>query len=419
MFQKLRFIDFLVLIGNNGTILVEPLVKLAAIFHLKNQTRKKIKKTVKQAQIVFIILLGVNSLFCQSDSTFSKLSHELDFRFRAEQDWDSRKSDGSYRDNRSRLRYRLRTGVSYSNKHFLFGFRIRTGDQRKQQDPQLTIGKGLKEFGTLPIGFEKLYFQYDKSNFKFWLGKNTFPFKKNNELFWSDNVFPEGVSLSKNFILKKGIVKNVHFVAGHFILSSNDKSFLDDAYFQGAQINLVSRDDKYEFSSAIYQLKNIPDIPDGAHLFEMNYSIIHLRTKVELSKFSINIDYYNNFTNYDSNLYLEDEFVNQKVGYTLGLQYGNLKSKKNWMFSITYARLERYSILDYMAQNDWARWDYSLFNSPDGRLSNFRGLEAVIAYAITKKVNLVSKYYIVEQLLPFDLAKENGQRIRFDLNIRL
>ena len=89
------------------------------------------------------------------------------------------------------------------------------------------------------------------------------------------------------------------------------------------------------------------------------------------------------------------------------------------MGKLTYAYLERFSNLDYMAQNDWARWDYSGFDSPDGRLSNLWGIEAVLAYAISEKVNLVSKYYLVEQLVPYGAEKETGQRIRFDINLKI
>lgn len=343
----------------------------------------------------------------------------MDYRFRAEQDWDSRKSDGTYRDDRSRLRYRLRAGATYSNKDYSFGLRIRTGDQRKQQDPQLTLGKGLKEFGTLPIGFEKAYLQYNKNHFKLWIGKNTYPFKKNNELFWSDNVFPEGIAINKKINLKEGIFKNINLSVGHFILASNNRTFLDDAYFQGAQINFNSRNNKFELSSALYRLNNIPNIPDGEHTFEIQYSILHLSSKLNLAKFSFDIDYYNNLNSYSNKINIQEEFRNQKTGYSVGIKYGQINSANKWMYKLTYTYLERYSILDYMAQNDWVRWDYSSSNSPDGRLSNFRGIEAVIAYSITEKINLVSKYYLVEQLIPFGISKENGQRIRFDINVKI
>ena len=129
--------------------------------------------------------------------------------------------------------------------------------------------------------------------------------------------------------------------------------------------------------------------------------------------------YYNNLTNYDDNNNIEQDFTDQRTGYTCGVQYGDTKSTNNWMLRLTYARLQRYSILDYMAQNDWARWDYSSFNSPDGRLSNLQGAEAVVAYAISKKITLVTKYYHVDQLIPFGNEKETGQRIRFDINVKI
>ena len=53
------------------------------------------------------------------------------------------------RDDRSRLRYRLRFGFEYQLTPWSsFGARIRTGLPTKQQDPQLTLGDGFKEFST-------------------------------------------------------------------------------------------------------------------------------------------------------------------------------------------------------------------------------------------------------------------------------
>ena len=103
----------------------------------------------------------------------------------------------------------------------------------------------------------------------------------------------------------------------------------------------------------------------------------------------------------------------------IGVQYGKLKTKNNWLFKVTYANLQRYSVVDFMAQNDWARWDYSAQNSPDGRLSNLNGAEFVTAYSLSKKIDLVMKYYIVKQLISYGTEKETGQRVRFDLNMKI
>ena len=157
-----------------------------------------IENSSQMNPFLFLILffLYAFSAFSQKDTDSSKLSFEADFRFRIEQDWDSRKEDGSYREDRTRLRYRARVGAQYQlNEHYSFGLRIRTGNPKKQQDPQLTLGEGAEEFGTLSLGFEKAYFKFEKKGYILWLGKNSFPFEKNNELFWSDNVYPEGISL--------------------------------------------------------------------------------------------------------------------------------------------------------------------------------------------------------------------------------
>ncbi len=371
-----------------------------------------------QCKLIFLFTFCSFSLFAQTDSILSKIDLAFDYRFRVEQDWDSRKSEGSFREDRTRLRYRLRAGASYKHNKYSIGFRIRTGDPNKQQDPQLTIGKAWKEFGTLPIGFEKAYFQYQGQDFSFWLGKNSYPFKKSNELFWSDNVFTEGIAVRRKF--SKGL--DIDLIAGHFILASNDGSFLDDAYFQGVQTVFATKNKSLEIFPSMYWFRNIPDIPDGGHTFLMNYSIVHLGGRYKplfAKRFSLELDYYQNLADYEDHAHIHADWMDQKRGYTIGVQYGNIKVRKNWMFKWTYTYLERYAILDYMAQNDWARWDYSAYNSPDGRLSNMRGMEVVVAYAISEKVNLVSKYYLVEQLVPFGIAKETGQRIRFDLNIRL
>ncbi|MBT28720.1 MAG: hypothetical protein CMO01_03585 [Thalassobius sp.] len=362
------------------------------------------------------------ALFAQLDSLISKLSFESDFRFRIEQDWNSKKSDGSYRDDRTRFRYRLRAGVNYANKWYNTGFRIRTGEPNKQQDPQLTLGEGFKEFGTLPIGLEKLYFVGKWSTFGFSLGKNTFPFEKNNELFWSDNVYPEGVSIDKSFSLESNIIDAVNFKAGHFIMSASGASLNQDAYFQGFQSHISFLKNRFEIFPSLYLFKNIPNIPDGNENYEIDYSIFHIGTRLQLlqrAPLKMEVDYYNNLQDYSTNDSIPNNLKDQNTGFVLGLKYGNLKEKGNWLLEASYAKLQQYSAVDFMAQNDWARWDYSASGSPDGRLTNLKGIELVIGFKVDKKAILKMKYYLVEQLVPYGISKETGSRIRLDLDVQL
>ena len=370
---------------------------------------------------LFAVLLIPLVLVGQEDLLISKLQFEGDFRFRIEQDWNSRMSDGIFRDDRTRLRYRLRTGVSYAGSWYHTGFRIRTGNPAKQQDPQLTLGEGFKEFGTLPIGIEKAYFQAHWNDWEFWAGKNTFPFRKTNELFWSDNVFPEGVFALKKFGFEGATIDYLDLRAGHFILSANGTTLAQDSYFQGIQSLIAISNERFKLYPAIYVFKNVPDIPDGNQNFILDYTILHIGASLLLHKetsFTLELDYYNNILDYSNYIGIPQELKDQQAGLVVGVNYGALEHKGDFVLKATYAYLERFSAVDFMAQNDWARWDYSSNGSPDGRLTNYKGLELVGGFKIDKKVNLKLKYYLVEQLIPYGIAKENGERIRLDIDVK-
>ncbi len=376
---------------------------------------------MKKVIFILTLLIVPITVSSQIDSLISRLKFDADFRFRIEQDWDSKKSDGSIRDDRTRLRYRLRAGVKYKAKRYEVGFRLRTGNPRKQQDPQLTLGDGNKEFGTLPIGIEKVYFQGKWNTISFWLGKNTYPFEKNNELFWSDNVFPEGISIAKSFKITSEIIDALNFSAGHFIIATSNKSFNRDSYFQGYQISSSFFNKRLILFPSFYKFKNIPNIPDGNDSFLIDYSIAHIGSKIRIFKnipMTMEVDFYKNLQNYKTKDSIQARFKDQKSGFVAGLKYKSLSKKGDWAFSITYAKLQQYSAVDFLSQNDWARWDYSSAGSPDGRLTNYQGMELVAGHKIHNKIILKVKYYYVEQLIPYGITEETGSRIRLDLDVK-
>jgi len=369
---------------------------------------------------LLIIVSCFIEVYAQKDSTSQKIKFEGDFRFRIEQDWDSRNPDGSYRDDRSRLRYRARAGITYTqNKYHSFGLRLRTGNPKKQQDPQLTLGADNQESGTLPIAFEKAYYQYEKDFWSFWLGKNTFPFEKNNELFWSDNVFPDGAFLKRKFQINTNYLSHLDLRAGHFILAANGASFEEDAYLQAIQIKSEWWQKKISLFPAFYHFRNIAYTPDGSANFDVDYNIFHLGSRFKLlSKplLFLELDFLQNIENYDLDS-IPSPLQNQRQGIIAAISVGELKNKGNWFFKLTYTQLERFSAVDYLAQNDWARWDYSNLASPDGRLTNMEGIEFVSSFLVEKNLKLTMKYYWVDQLIATGVKRETNQRIRFDLDI--
>lgn len=375
----------------------------------------------KSISILVLFILG-NQLSAQSDSSIHKFSFEADFRFRIEQDWDSKQADGSFREDRSRLRYRARIGMNYRHNDWAsLGLRLRTGDSKKQQDPQVTLGNDNQESGTLPLSLERAFLQMERNQWTLWLGKNTFPFEKSNELFWSDNVFPDGIFIEKSFKIGSNWMDQVELRGGHFILNGNGSSFEKDSYFQGMQIATSWLEGRLSLFPSFYRFGNIADIPDGNGSFLLDYSIFHIGSQLRLSNqplILVELDYYTNLEDYGVNNAVPDILKNETDGATIALGIGSLKEKGDWNFKFTYTQLQRYAAVDFLAQNDWARWDYSSLGSPDGRLTNLEGFELVAACLIDKDISLTMKYYWVEQLIPTGMEKESNQRIRFDIDIR-
>lgn len=361
-------------------------------------------------------------LLAQHDSIPSRFSFETDFRFRIEHDWDSRRPDGNYRADRTRMRYRVRAGATYAlNSWASMGIRLRTGDPVKQQDPQLTLGDGFREFATLPVGLDKAYFSASWPAFTFWVGKNTFPFKKSNELFWSDNVNPDGLFVKKSFAFNAGQLNKLDLGAGHFILNTSGRSLDSDSYMQGFQVATSWFDQRFDLFPSMYLFRNMADIPDGNGTYTYDLSIFHIGGSVELAqqpRVRLETDYYRNFEDYGDNGSIPADLRDQKSGVVLGITYGALSQPQDWTFRFAFAYLEQFAAVDYFAQNDWVRWDYSGAGSPDGRLTNFRGIELVGGYMPAERMHLKMKYYLVEQIVPYGIFTETGSRLRLDLDVQ-
>ncbi len=369
--------------------------------------------------LVFFLL---NPIIAQTDTiAHKKLKLTGDFRFRIEQDWNSRNQNGIKREDRSRLRYRFRFGLNYSiGKHSSFGGRLRSGNINDQQGPHITLGGNQGEFELVSIGLEKLFYQYKRKKIEVWIGKNSIPLMKLNEIFWNDNVFPEGVGIKYNGRLKKQkLLDGISFSTGHFVIKSKNKNFWNDSYLQIVQFN-TSFKERIKIFPGFYHFKRIGNYPDNKHTFEIDYSIFHLGSQIIVDKkrkIKVGVEFYNNFQNYSRIDSIPDDLKNETIGIVLSAAYGGMKNKGDWLFYISYANIQKYSIVDYFAQNDWSRWDYSSVGASGSRISNFHGVELKIGYAIKENFNLNLRTYFVEQLVKVGRFKENGSRARLDLNI--
>ena len=365
---------------------------------------------------ILFCLCGPTFIGAQETDSISKINIFGDFRFRVEQDWNS-----ELHNSRSRFRYRGRVGVKVRlNDVSGIGMRIRTGNINDQQGPHLTLGGDNGEFGLSKVGIEQFYYKYEKGRFSFLLGKSDINVYKNHEIFWNDNVMPEGITMTykalDNSQLRNGFL---HIFLGHYFIFSRGSLIEEDGYLQFIQTYLSLLDNRIKFFPTFYYFNNIGNIPDQKHDKLMDYKILHLAGEFKLERkyqTTLGFDIFHNFKAYNANE-LDHDFIDQRTGYVIHASARGKNLLKNFQLGFYYAYLEKLSIVDYFAQNDWARWDYSYAGASGSNLSNFKGYEIRLTYHISETQRLVTRFYDVDELVDETERSSNATRFRIDFDI--
>ncbi len=360
------------------------------------------------------LLLSVSTpLWAQQDEP-RKLNFSGDFRFRAEFDRDSQRSDGTQRDDRDRLRFRARFGLSYQyDEHISFGLRVRSGAAAATQSPHITLGS---ELTPKTFSLDKAFVRVASQSGWFWLGKNSFPFWTQNELFWDDDATPEGAAGAYTFGLRAG--SSLTATGGLFILGTpTSNTFGDQARLVGGQLALKTGVGaaSVEAAGGLFAFREDPGQADP-RLEDLDYSIGVAGARVTLNVGSkpvaIGADVMVNFEDYPATLFNDD----QTTGYVGSLRVGSLNKKGDWLLGYYYAHVEKFAVVGRYAQDDWVRWG----SATATRSSNFQGHEFRAALALGSKNNLVARFYLVdgiERESASATAKEDGARFRIDWNI--
>ncbi len=353
-----------------------------------------------------------------------------DIRLRGEQDWNSRRFDGSFREDRFRLRYRLRLGLTYDwTKNIKMGLRIRSGVAESLQSPHNNFGH--REFTGVPINLDKVFLAGDHDYFWWWAGKNKFPFWTQNELFWDDDVTPEGLAIGGKFKID-GI--NIKPKFAYFITNTGNGNFDPndstngqiDGHFFGSQIELDFNVDQHKITlaSAFHSLKGINNVPTtdffySGNRFKLDYSFLVSGAKVELNTkvpITIGLDHFVNLEDYSEvpDTLIDPIFKDQNTGIVISAKIGKLSKKGDWLLGYYFTRKEEYSVVSYYTEDDWIR----LGNINRNRNTNYQGHEIRVAYAFDSRFNVVARAYFVNGLVTNDVAKESGNRIRIDFNMK-
>ncbi len=360
---------------------------------------------------------------CGKCEPAKKLKLYGDVRIRFEMDKDSDKTDGSQRDDRDRMRGRARFGFTYKQTgKFSFGARLRTGSAMSQQSPHATFGDS---FMPKSINVDKLYLKRDCGHLWMWAGKNSFPFWKQNEMFWDDDVTPEGVALGAKLKANDATTFGVNL--GKFFLGSSGLSnaWGDKSGFLGAQAVLNWKGESMGVTAAggmfhfTADEADSTDEGDAAQVMAMDYGIMVFGAKLSLNNFAkpvaLGVDFMSNGESYDEDTVAR---ADQTSGYVASVNVGGTKNPGDWRLGFYYANIEEYAVVAPFAQDDWMRWG----SSTQTRGSNFKGFEFRFAYAMAPKSNITLRYYSIEGIelrsTDADAVVETGSRIRLDFNTK-
>lgn len=350
-----------------------------------------------------------------------------DFRVRGEYDWNSQNGSGVSRDDRGRLRVRARLGMNYMPTEYAdFGLRLRTGSDDSQQSPHITvIDFDDNDTGDADLNFDKWFLKGRYDAFSTWVGRNSLPIWKPNELFWDDDVTPAGVAAA--YKSGMGESSSLGLNAGYYSLPAGMREFCGNLGQGQAVFTTNAGDVGLTFAAGGFKFMGDSDDSDcqneenGGFYLQDNglrdYTIWvgNVQGEFNLAGRPVKVggDYMYNSEKYDAadqgdHVTVDNE--DQTNGWDVYVTYGDTRSEGNWLVGYWYAHIEQFAVNNSMAQDDWVRWG----SATQTRASNMKGHEFRGTYALMNNMNLVARLYLVDAVK----GKEDGNRFRLDFNYK-
>ena len=374
------------------------------------------------APVVFA-LACLYSAAAAAEESVEPLRWYGDFRLRLEQDWDSLQGDGTQRDDRLRLRIRLRGGLEYDfNSRWSAKVQARSGPNKSQQSPHVTIHDfDGGSTGPYEFNLDHWFVRYEAGGFEAWAGRNLPSFLHQDDLFIFDNVTYAGIggSYTRDFD-SNSLYLSFNYVA----LPVGMRDFAGEAII--SQLAWQRRFGDSQFSAGIgYRFSNAdPDDPAGSVLLTENNTRDYRELSLQLQYRTVALgqplllgaDVMHNLANYDDAP--PDSFsafhANDLDGYVLEAIIGG-KEPGDWQFGYFYSNVEALASNSSYVQDDWVRWG----DANQVRATNLRGSELRVLYTARKNLNVFARLFFVDAidlLEPGDTTLETGNRFRIEIN---
>lgn len=391
----------------------------------KNPQRPEYPRRLLYLAAIFPLLLASGMPATAEESEDDRFRFFGDFRLRLEQDWDSLQGDGSNRDDRLRLRFRLRGGVDVTfNDNWSALVAARSGPNLSQQSPHITIHDfDGGDSGPYDFNFDHWFLNYESAGFTAWFGRNELSFWHQDDLFVFDNVTYAGAGTSYKHGFGKGeLIWNLNYVA----LPVGMRDFSGTALVGQVAYNREFGDSGFTVAGSFYASRADPDDPVGATLLTENntrdYDVLDLQLQYRSQAFgkpyNIGADFTRNIENYaNAPAGSFSEFHQDAVdGFVAHVEWGEKGEAGNWQFGYYYAYLEALTVHSSYIQDDWVRWG----NANQVRATNMKGSEFNVLYTIANNMNIFARLFFVDAidlLQAGDTTKETGNRLRIDWNV--
>lgn len=348
-----------------------------------------------------------------------------DFRLRLEQDWDSLQGDGVKRDDRLRLRFRLRGGVKFRvGDSWSAKIQARTGPKQSQQSPHITIHDfdGGPD-GPYELNFDHWFVSYASSGFTGWAGRSILSSWHQDDFVVFDNITYAGAGGSYQHDFSGG---KLGWYLNVVALPVGMRDFSGTGVFAEVAYSKEFGRSGFTIAAGFAGTNADPDDPAGDILLTENntrdyreFSLqFQYRSQLFAQPFKTGIDYFYNGKNYDNEpVGSFSEFHKDHVdGYVVEFQWGDIEDAGDWRLSYYYAHIDALAMHSSYTQDDWVRWG----NAVQARATNFKGSEFRARYTIRPGMNLIARLFFVDAvdfLRPGDIAKETGNRLRIDWNV--
>ncbi|MCA9295741.1 MAG: putative porin, partial [Phycisphaerales bacterium] len=326
----------------------------------------------------------------------SPFSFYGDLRLRWESDWDSRMPNGVKREDRDRFRLRARLGIKFDFSPSLsFDARIRTGDNNSQQSPHITIWQDNGDEGDQhDITLDRAYLRLKLNDQTTITGGRTgLLLWKPNEMFWDDDVYVDGAGISHAF----GANSAWKLTAQVALLPDGDASLSLDERSPMAAIQL-----RRDITCGVNELtlaQSFLFIEDNSHAFnavndDMNSLFSYTNAQYTINKGSsvpvkIGADIMFNLQHGPAGDHPDDRF-----GFDAYVSAGRYRDPGDWTLGYAFARIERWSVPRFLAQDDWVRWG----SATQTRSSDFYGHELSAGYVLADNVKLLGRLFVADAI---------------------